>query len=80
MFVFFSSPPDALKTQSQKSLFFLQGAHGLKEKTHKPVARFSETNVKRGVKIRSHGACRALTAQRTEKGRLSQSKTLMDMQ
>ena len=44
------------------------------------MARFNETNVKRGVKIRSHGACRALRAQRTEKGRLSQSKTLMDMQ
>lgn len=43
------------------------------------MARVNETNAERGIKIGSQGACRALWAQRKAKGRLSESKILMDM-
>ena len=36
------------KMQSQKSPFCLQGAHGVKEKTHKKMAGFTETSAKTG--------------------------------
>ena len=43
------------------------------------MARVNETNVERGIKIGSQGACRASRAQTKVKGRLSESKILMDM-